>query len=114
MRVSMATPELMKNMRKAGCYYVFFGFESANSTTLKRIKKGTNVSQMRQAVRLAKKAGIIPVGSFMIGLPGDKEEDIYKAIELGKELDLYSITFPIAVPYPGTEMREQALKNMHA
>ena len=49
----------------------------------------------------------------MIGLPGDKEEEIYKAIELGKELDLYSITFPIAVPYPGTELREQALKNMY-
>ena len=113
MRVSMATPELLREMRKAGCYYLFFGFESASSATLKRIKKGTNVSQMRQAVRLAKEAGIIPVGGFMIGLPGDKEEDIYKSIEFGKELDLYSITFPIAVPYPGTVMREQALNNMY-
>lgn len=113
MRVNMASLELMKNMKKAGCFYVFFGFESANNDTLKRIKKGTTVAQMPQAVRWAKEAGIIPVGSFMIGLPGDKEEDIYKAIELGKELDLYSITFPIAVPYPGTELREQASNNMY-
>ena len=60
-----------------------------------------------------KRAGIVPVGSFIIGLPGDTKEDIYKAIALGKELDLYSITFPIAVPYPGTLMREQALNHMY-
>lgn len=113
MRVNMATPELLKNMRKAGCYFVFFGFESASVPTLKRIKKGINVFQMRQAVRWTKEAGIIPVGAFMIGNPGDKDEDIYKSIQLGRELDLYSITFPIAVPYPGTEMREQALKNIY-
>jgi anaerobic magnesium-protoporphyrin IX monomethyl ester cyclase len=113
MRVDNASPDLMKNMRKAGCFYVYFGFESANDDTLERIQKRTSVSQMLQAVKAAKQAGIVPVGSFMIGLPGDTKEDIYKAIALGKELDLYSITFPIAVPYPGTVMREQALKNMY-
>ena len=113
MRVDKVTPELVVNMKKAGCYRIFFGFESANNNTLKIIKKGTNVSQMLQAVRITKQAGIVPTGAFMIGLPGDTEEDVYKAIELGKELDLYSITFPILVPYPGTEIREQALKNMY-
>lgn len=112
MRVQPAKPKLMQRMAEAGCYYVFFGFESANENTLKRIKKGITTQQMREAVLATKQAGIIPVGAFIIGLPGEREEEIYQAIDLGKELYLYSITFPIAVPYPGTEMREQAMKHM--
>ena len=113
MRVNTAQPDLLKRMKEAGCYYVFYGFESANDATLGRVNKGTRVSQMLPAVQWTKEAGLVPVGGFMIGLPGDTDKEVFEAIELGKKLDLYSITFPIAVPYPGTEMREQALKNMY-
>lgn len=112
MRVSLAKPKLMQRMAEAGCYNVFFGFESANHDTLKRIKKTIRPQQMLDAVLATKQAGIIPTGAFIVGLPGDTKKEIYEAIELGKKLYLWSITFPIAVPYPGTEMRDQAEKNM--
>lgn len=107
-RVSNNSPELFQEMREAGCYYIFFGFESASEQTLKRIKKNTTLDQARQTVRWTKQAGIIPVGAFIIGLEGDGEEEVFKAIEFGKELDLYSITFPVAVPFPGSVLRELA------
>ncbi len=113
MRVSGNSYEMFQLFRKAGCYYVFFGFESAEESTLKRIKKGTKISHMRDSVKWAKQVGIIPVGAFIIGLEGSTEDEVFKAIELGKELDLYSITFPIAVPFPGTKLRELALKNKY-
>lgn len=113
MRVSGNSYEMFQLFRKAGCYYTFFGFESADESTLKRIKKGTKISQMRDSVKWAKQAGIVPVGAFIIGLEGSTEDEVFKAIELGKELDLYSITFPIAVPFPGTKLRELALKNKY-
>ena len=109
-RVSDTSPELFAQMREAGCYNIFFGMESADDATLKQIKKGITVAEIRQAVRWCKEAGIVPVGAFIIGLPGDTEEQTRKAIDLGRELDLYSITFPIAVPFPGTELRELALR----
>lgn len=109
-RVSDTSPELFAQMREAGCYNIFFGMESADDATLKQIKKGITVAEIRQAVRWCKEAGIIPVGAFIIGLPGDTEEQTRKAIALGRELDLYSITFPIAVPFPGTELRDLALR----
>jgi len=112
-RVSNTSAELFLRMKKAGCYYIFFGFESADDNTLKRIRKGATVDEARNAVKWAKQAGIIPVGAFIIGLEGDTEKHIFKAIELGKKLDLYSITFPIAVPFPGTELRELAQKNKY-
>ncbi|MHC4632097.1 MAG: B12-binding domain-containing radical SAM protein [Planctomycetota bacterium] len=113
MRVSNVSPELFQRMKEAGCYYIFFGIESASDATLKRIKKGITLPQIRNAVKWTKQAGITPIGAFIIGLPGDSEADILKSVELAKELDMYSNTFPIAIPFPGTEMREMALKNMY-
>ena len=108
MRVSGNSQELFHVMRKAGCYYIFFGLESANEETLKRIRKAIKIKQMVQTVDWVKQAGIIPVGAFIIGLEGTDELEVYEAIELGKKLDLYSITFPIAVPFPGTQLRNLA------
>lgn len=108
-RVSGTDPELFRMMAGAGCYYIFFGFESASDATLKRIKKGTTVQQQKNSVLWAKQAGIIPVGAFIIGLEGSTPQETFDAIELAKELDLYSTTFPIAVPYPGSPLRDIAL-----
>jgi radical SAM superfamily enzyme YgiQ (UPF0313 family) len=109
--VSNFSLELARQMRAAGCYYVFFGFESADDEILKRIKKNTTAEQTRNAVKFARQGGLLPVGSFIIGLPGDTKEHIFKTIEMARELNCYSVTFPLAVPFPGTEMREMALRN---
>ena len=110
-RVDNLSPEFLKRMKAAGCYYIFFGIESADNGALKRIRKNITVEQVKDTVEWTKQAGIIPVGAFIIGLPGDTEEHAFKAIKMAEELDLYSVTFPIAVPFPGTELREQALRN---
>lgn len=110
-RVNNMSLEFLKRMKEAGCYYIFFGIESADDETLKRIKKGITVEQVRNAVKWTKQAGILPVGAFIIGLPGDREEHVFKDIEMAEQLDLYSVTFPIAVPFPGTELRDMALRN---
>ena len=110
-RVSNMTPSLLKKMKAAGCYYIFYGLESADNEILKRINKGITVEQMKNAIQWTKEAGILPVGAFIIGLEGDTEDHVIKAINLAQELDLYSVTFPIAVPFPGTKLREMALRN---
>jgi anaerobic magnesium-protoporphyrin IX monomethyl ester cyclase len=112
-RVSNMNPDLLKQMNEAGCYYIFFGLESADNNTLKRIKKGITVEQICDAVMWSKQAGIIPVGAFIIGLEGTLEKETHMAIELGKKLDLFSITFPIACPFPGTEIRQLAKENRY-
>ncbi|OGN87270.1 MAG: hypothetical protein A2158_02660 [Chloroflexi bacterium RBG_13_46_14] len=110
-RVDTSSPELFHLMKEAGCYSVGFGFESADDNILKRAKKGFDVAQIKKAVAWTKEAGLICISSFIIGLPGDTEESVNKTIKLAQELDIYSITFPIAVPLPGTELREMALKH---
>ncbi|MBR9705296.1 radical SAM protein [Candidatus Pacearchaeota archaeon] len=111
-RVDNASPEMFKLMKEAGCYYVFFGFESADDEMLKRAGKGFDIAQIKKAVGWAKDAELICAGSFILGLPGETEETAMKSVKLAKELDIYSTTFPIAVPFPGTPIREMADKGM--
>ena len=110
-RVDNVSPELFELMKRAGCYYIFFGLESADNEMLKVAGKNFSISQIRKAMSWANEAGIISAGSFILGLPGESEETARKSIELAKELSIYSTTFPIAVPFPGTEIRRMAENN---
>ena len=114
--VHLDDPAFYRLMREAGCTYVFFGFESANKEMLKRTGKGVkNKEQIKKAVDAASSAWIVPVGSFIFGLPGETNETAQEIVDFSKELNckVYSITFPIAVPFPGTSLRNMAENNEH-
>jgi len=107
-RVDTADQDLFQLMRKAGCYDVFFGFESGDDRLLEIAGKRITTAQMRDAVAKAKRADLAVHGCFILGLPGETEETIEKAWKLAKELDIRGISFPIAVPFPGTRLRAMA------
>jgi anaerobic magnesium-protoporphyrin IX monomethyl ester cyclase len=112
-RVDICEPSIFKLMRRAGCYYAFFGVESADSTIRRNIGKIYDDEQIRNTITTVRDAGIICAASFILGLPGETEETAWKSIRMAKELDIYSTTFPIAVPFPGTALRQQAEKHQH-
>jgi len=106
--------DIYKLMREAGCYYMFFGFETANEEMLRRVGKGVkNQEQIKTAVGLAYDAGIVTVGSYIFNLAGETEDTAQDIIDLAVEMrpKLYSQTFPIAVPFPGTQIRTWAENN---
>jgi anaerobic magnesium-protoporphyrin IX monomethyl ester cyclase len=107
-RVDGADMETFRLMRRAGCYDVFFGFESGDDRLLELAGKRITTDQMRTAVKLAKDADLAVHGCFILGLPGETEETIEKAWQLAKQLDIRGISFPIAVPFPGTKLHAMA------
>lgn len=66
---SKGSYELFKAMKDAGCIVVYFGIESADDDVLRAIRKPHTVAQVRNAVRDAKKAGLIVKSPFISGLP---------------------------------------------
>jgi radical SAM superfamily enzyme YgiQ (UPF0313 family) len=103
-RVDRVDFELLRKMRQAGCYRVYFGIESGNQKILNNIKKGITLEQIRQAVESAKKAKLEVAGYFMIGLPGETEETMKDTIRLAKLLDLDLAKISITIPLPATEI----------
>ena len=68
-RVKPLEYELLKKLKKAGCFTIVVGFESGNNDTLKKIKKGTTKEDNLNAAKLIKKSGLPIFGFFMIGFP---------------------------------------------
>ena len=54
-RADKVDDELIKLMKKAGCYFFFYGIESSNDKILKNINKGESSDVIRKSINLAKK-----------------------------------------------------------
>lgn len=103
-RLDLIDEQMLKEMKNAGCWNIFFGIESGDDELLKNITKKMTVDQMRKAVRMVQKSGIEIRGSFMIGLPGETPEMARKTIDFAIELDPDYAQFSITTPYPGTQL----------
>jgi anaerobic magnesium-protoporphyrin IX monomethyl ester cyclase len=106
-RVDCVCQELLNKMKQAGCYRIAFGIESGSPKILKSINKNITLDKIDTAVRMARKAGLITVGFFMVGNYGETDETISETIKFIDKLKLDYIQFTIATPYPGTELAEQ-------
>ncbi|MEM2685440.1 MAG: hypothetical protein QW114_08140, partial [Candidatus Nezhaarchaeales archaeon] len=51
-RVDMVDRETLLEMRKAGCYWIYFGLESASQSILNSMRKGIRVEQIKRAFNL--------------------------------------------------------------
>ncbi len=109
-RADCVSPELLKKMKKAGCWNIFYGFETGNQELLDNINKRIKVQQIREAVKWTKDAGIEIRASFMIGLPGETPELGEQTVDFAIELDPDYAQFCINTPFPGTKLYENASK----
>ena len=104
-RANMADLEILKLMKEANCKQITYGFEAGSQRILDLLKNNTTkIEQNKRAVRLTKEAGILACGSFMIGNPGETEEEIEmtKQFIIKNNLDGFGAT--ITTPFPGTKL----------
>jgi len=108
-RVDSANPELFGLMKRAGCYRVYFGFESGNDEVLKAFGKGGKATLEKgvEAVEMARAAGLEPNGFFQVGLTGDTAETMQQTIDYARQVKLDTMKCGITVPFPGTPMFDQ-------
>lgn len=106
-RVDME-PDLLPLMRRAGCWCLSFGIESANAATLKRMHKGITPKRTQETIAQARRLGIRTIGSFILGYPGENKQDLLNTVEFACALELDVAVFFIPVPFPGTQLYEDA------
>jgi len=110
-RIDTITEEMLKMMKKAGCYMIRVGIESSSQEILDRIKKGITIAQVVKTLKLTKKMGIKIHASYVLGLPGETKETLKETVKFAIKLDNDYSQFSMAVPYPGTEMYAEAKQN---
>jgi len=112
-RVNLVDKELLTHMKKAGCYAISYGIESASEEIRNTLQKDIAEEQIEEAVRLTREAGIHAIGYLMIGAPGETPQTIMSTVELTKKLKLDFAQFAITIPFPGTELYKLYLQEGH-
>ncbi|MBI3591594.1 MAG: radical SAM protein [Candidatus Melainabacteria bacterium] len=102
-RVDVMNEELLDAMKDAGCHTIIFGIESVNEKTLQDVQKKINVEKIKNTFTLCKKKKIRRAATFIIGLPGETEEDIMRTVNFAIEIDCTFASFNVAGIRPGTE-----------
>ncbi|HSX39325.1 MAG TPA: radical SAM protein [Candidatus Saccharimonadales bacterium] len=114
MRLNALTQEYYDLMGKANFRFILYGMESGNQVTLDKLDKGLKVHQIEEGVRMAKKAGLEPHLTIMLGYPWETYEMAKNTIALSKRLfnkgyvDTMQAT--IVVPYPGTPLYKECVE----
>lgn len=103
-RVDEVTDPLMGVLARSGLHAVFYGFESGDPTVLGRLGKGTTVEQGREAVRIAHRHGVLVVGFFMVGLPGEDRDAMERTLRFAVETGVDIAKFAVTMPYPGSRL----------
>lgn len=96
------TQEIAYKMKKAGCYNVSIGVESANNTILEKIGKKTTIEEIERGINYLKKAGIEIMSQYVIGSPFDTIETIKESIAFAKSSGCAYTNFYAVLPYKGT------------
>ncbi|NPB01409.1 MAG: TIGR04014 family B12-binding domain/radical SAM domain-containing protein [Methanopyri archaeon] len=109
-RVDLLNETLLEAILRYTIGWIFPGIESGSDRVLKAMRKGINVDTIRDAVWTAKTMGVKVAGSFIVGYPGETEEDFEMTEELVMELQLDDIFVNIAEPIPGTELCREILE----
>jgi radical SAM superfamily enzyme YgiQ (UPF0313 family) len=98
---------VLREMHKAGCTYLYMGIESMAEPVITRVHKNINKSRpwderVRNALGLARSAGITVGSSVLFGLDGETQATIVETIDKVEELlaeDLLSIASPNILTY---------------
>ena len=108
-RVDTVDLEMLKWMKKAGCYRIDYGVESGSPVVLKNIKKGITVEKICRAFKWTHEAGILPVSYLMVGNPGESIQTIDDTVDLIKRIKPYgSKSAALVLVLPNTEIYEMA------
>lgn len=108
-RADSVNLELLKKMKEAGCEWVAFGVETGSERILKEVvQKGETKEQIRNAVKLAKKAGIKVRCFFILGHYTETVDTIKETINFALELNPDALSFGLMVPNPGSGIRKLA------
>ncbi len=110
-RVNDVSPEILRTIRDAGCYNIFYGLESGVQKLLDNLNKRTTVEQNRKAVQWANEAGLEVRGSFMLAIPGETPALGRQTIRFILSLTLHSLQISYTTPYPGTALYELCRKS---
>jgi len=103
-RLDTLDRNVLKLMKKAGCYAVSVGIESGSDRVLKLMKKHLDTKNIREKIGLIHEVGLRVTGLFILGYPDETVKEIKKTAKFARKLKIDRAQFGCFLPLPGTEI----------
>lgn len=103
-RVDSVNPEMLSLIKKAGCWQISYGVETAAQKIHDVEKKNITLAQIEQAIIWTHKEKIKTIAFCMIGHPLETLQTIRATIDFVKRLPIDDFKMMFITPYPGTEL----------
>lgn len=103
-RVGLFSREDYELMHECGLSAAFFGIESGSRERLKLIHKGINYDRIIPFFEEIKNIGITTIASFIIGYPGETEEQLRDTVDLIQNMSASLTPVYHFTPLAGTEL----------
>jgi len=108
-RVDTVSLELLRLMKKAGCFFISFGVESFSSVVLTSVNKKITKQKILDACDLCKQVDLNIEFLLIVGSPGETDETIDETIQLINMVEPYAIAPSIMTIFPGTKQYDDAV-----
>ena len=105
--VGERSADAYKKMYDAGARGVLLRFETSNEVIYKKIKPGSGMDGRLNLIRSLKDTGYLVVTGFLIGLPGQRHDDIMKDIKMTADLGAEMLSFGPFIPHPQTPLADE-------
>ena len=110
--VFLLDDEILDLMAQAKCIGINIAIESGNERVNRLIiKKPLNLNEIPEMIRKIKKRGIFCLGNFMIGLPGEKWDEILETIKYAEDCGVHYAKIFVAIPLKKTALWDMAVEN---
>lgn len=107
-RVNNLNKNLLKTIKRAGCWLLQIGVESGNQDILNTIKKGITLEQVEEACKLAYREGLLVKTYFILGHPKETPKTIEDTVRFMMRLPAHYASINFMTPLPGTELWDAA------
>jgi radical SAM superfamily enzyme YgiQ (UPF0313 family) len=100
--------DICRALIASGCHTVWIGIESLSEESLIRMNKRIDVETILRGIDNAYKFGLQVMAEFIVGLPGDTENDIITTVKNIKRSKINKKAIQIAWIIPETEIYKKA------
>lgn len=103
--------ELLREMKKAGCFLVLMGFESLNPESLKEMHKAANTTaDYEEVIRRIYSHRLLIYGTFVLGCDSDNPDVFDKTYRFAVKNKMAVTNFNPLIPMPGTGIYQRMEK----
>jgi len=106
-RISLLDREIIRAMKKAGCFVMALGVESGSQDILDSLQKKIKVKQIKEVFKICHDEGMLTHAYLMVGSFGESRKTIEETKNLLREIKPFTSNICITTPYPGTYLYDR-------